>query len=471
MNSRLYAAAAWSIALAACKQDASGADMDRDVRMDAVAADAAVAARDAGEPPLDAKTEAALQALHYDSTPPPPDPSNAFADDPAARAFGQRLFFETALSGRLLSADNDGTPPTLGQRGEAGRVSCASCHVPKSGFYDSRSHHQQISLASQWTRRRTPTLLEVAFQPLFNWDARHDTMWSQAIGVMESAVEFNSGRLFIAEQLFRLHRDEYERVFGAMPALDDPERFPQLAALEVGCDEGDGAPCLGKPGSPDYDAMSADAQTDVTRVIVNAAKAIEAYVRQLRCGPSRFDAWLDGERDALGASEQRGAALFVGRGDCVRCHSGPRLSDGAFHNVGLRPATVAIAFTDNDDHGAAAGLLLALSNPLGSAGPFSDGDRGALPATVTAAYEGAFQTPTLRCAAQSPSFMHTGQLRTPEQVVAFFDQGGHPPPGYPGVSEIAPLGLDDQERSDLAAFLRALTGPGPAADLLVPPAP
>ena len=434
-----------------------------------VSADATLEPVDDEPPVIDAGTMRALQALRYDDGPPPLDPSNAFADDPAARAFGQRLFFDAALSGPLLSRDNDGSPPTLGVHGEAGRVSCASCHVPATGFFDTRSHHKQISLAAQWTRRRTPTLLEVAFQPLLNWDGRHDTIWAQAIAVMESAVEFNSGRLFVAQQIFRLHRAEYEAVFGALPALEDATRFPQLAPLEVGCAEDASAPCRGKPGSADYDALSEDAQTAVTRVTVNAAKAIAAYVRALRCGPSRFDAWLDGEDDALSASEQRGAALFAGRADCVRCHSGPRLSDGAFHNVGLRPATVAVAFTDVGDRGAAEGLPLALSDPLASAGAFSDGDRGTLPAAVSAAHEGAFRTPTLRCVAHSPSFMHTGQLRTLEQVIAFFEQGGHPAPGYPGVSEIAALGLGERDRADLAGFLRALTGPGPDAALLRAP--
>jgi cytochrome c peroxidase len=214
--------------------------------------------------------------------------------------------------------------------------------------------------------------------------------------------------------------------------------------------------------------MEPAAQEQVTRVTVNAAKAIAAYVRTLRCGQGRFDAWLDGASDALTPSEQRGAALFVGRGDCVRCHSGPRLTDGAFHNVGLRPATVAVAFTDTGDRGAAEGLPRALANPLRSAGPFSDGARGMLP-TPGPTHEGAFRTPTLRCAARAPSFMHTGQLRTLEQVVTFFDQGGHPAPGYPGVSEIMPLGLTAQERTDLTTFLRALDGPGPSAELLTAP--
>jgi cytochrome c peroxidase len=447
----------------------AGPERETSAGLEAGADAAAEAASSEQAPELSAATWAALRALRYDSSAPPPDPSNAVADKPAARALGQRLFFDAALSGRLRSRDNDGSAPTLGKAGEAGRVSCASCHVPSSGFFDTRSHHQQISLASSWTRRRTPTLLEVGFLPLLNWDGAHDTLWSQAIGVMESAAEFNSGRLFVAQQMFRLHRAEYEALFGSMPALGDTARFPALSALEVGCGEAEDAACRGKPGDgADYDRMSAEAQEQATRVTVNAAKAMAAYLRGLRCGASRFDAWLDGASDKLSPGEQRGAALFVGRGDCVRCHSGPRLTDGAFHNVGLRPATVAVAFTDTGDRGAGEGLPHALANPLRSAGPFSDGSRGAVP-TPGAAHEGAFRTPTLRCAERSPSFMHTGQLRTLEQVVMFFSQGGHPAPGYPGMNELKPLGLSETERADLTAFLRTLDGPGPASELLTAP--
>jgi len=208
----------------------------------------------------------------------------------------------------------------------------------------------------------------------------------------------------------------------------------------------------------------------VTRVMVNVAKSIAAYTSGLRCGPGRFDRWLDGEALALTPSEQRGAALFVGEAGCVRCHSGPRLTDGSFHNVGLRPATVAVAFTDTGDRGAAEGLPLALGDPLESSGAFSDGPRQTLPASVTAEHEGAFRTPTLRCAERAPSFMHTGQMRTLDQVVGFFDMGGNPPPGYPGKNELSPLGLSKEERSDLVAFLKTLTGEGPPAVLLSPPA-
>jgi hypothetical protein len=66
--------------------------------------------------------------------------------------------------------------------------------------------------------------------------------------------------------------------------------------------------------------------------------------------------------------------------------------------------------------------------------------------------------------------MHTGQLATLDQVVAFFDRGGDRG-GYPGVSEIAPLGLGEGERADLVAFIGALQGPGPEPTLTQPLAP
>jgi len=427
------------------------------------------------DPVITDEARAALAALRYDDGPPPADASNRVADDPAARAFGQRLFFDKSFSGRLLEGDNDGSAATLGMRGDAGKISCAGCHVPETGFVDTRSPHTQVSLAAQWTLRRTPTLLEIGFAPLYNWDGRRDALWNQALGVMESNREFNSGRLFVAEQIFRQHRAEYEAIFGALPPLDDGARFPALAPETTGCVEvstlmGSKFTCRGVPGDgADYDGMKPDDQTLVTTVAVNATKAIAAYLRQLRCGPGRFDRWLDGDATALARAEQRGAALFVGRGRCLSCHSGPLLTDGQFHNVGLSPAVVAVAIHDVDDHGAAAGVAAALTDPLSTAGPFSDGDRRALPAAVGPALDGAFRTPTLRCTSQQPSFMHTAQMTGLDQVVAFFDRGGDRVGGYPGTSEIAALGLTELERADLVAFMAALVGPGPAAALRAEP--
>jgi len=412
---------------------------------------------------------AAFEALRYDDGPPPADVSNRYGDVPAAAKLGQRLFFETRLSGPLLDPDNGALAGSLGANSTPGLVACASCHVPTHGFVDTRSPGRQISLAAQWTARKAPTLLESGFVSLFNWDGGRDSMWRQTIGVMESNREFNSSRLFIAEQMFQLYRGDYEAIFGAMPPLDNTARFPALAAGSAGCVSSTTQQyvCHGQPGSgAEYDGMTPDDQTAVTRVMVNAAKAIAAYQRQLRCGASRFDAWLDGDDAALSAAELRGAALFIGKARCTDCHAGPNLTDNKFHNVGLAPKHVAQAFVDANDVGAKTGLAVPATDPLNLQSAFSDGDDGRLPTTVPPSMAGAFRTPSLRCDASHPSFMHTAQLATITDVIAFFDAGGDPPGPYPGQSELQPLGLTDDERADLAEFLAALDGPGPDAALL-----
>src|SRR5262249_49662262 len=151
-------------------------------------------------------------------------------------------------------------------------------------------------------------------------------------------------------------------------------------------------------------------------VVVNMGKAIGAYERTLTCGAGRFDAWVHGQTSALSRSEQRGAALFVGRGDCVTCHAGPFFTDQQFHNVGLAPQMVQSTFLDANDPGAAAGLAAAIADPLRSTGMYSDapGGDGRLPSAVPPNMTGAFRTPGLRCVSKRPAFMHTGQMQSLE---------------------------------------------------------
>lgn len=425
-------------------------------------------APDDPEPTFTAEELAALRAASPGVLPPsPPDVSNARSDDGAAARLGQRLFFDPGLSGALLHEDNDGGEGTLGRAGETGKVACSGCHVPEAGFLDDRSRGKQISLAAGWVLRRTPSLLDVGHARLLMWDGRSDTLHGQVFDALESRDEMNSSRLFVAHEIFARYGDAYREVFGDLPPLADAARFPPLDAARTGCRPGgpDAYVCHGMPGDgAEYDGMAGEDQEAVTRVVANAGKAIAAYERLLACGPSRFDAWMHGDASALSRAEQRGAALFAGKAKCAGCHAGPFFTDQGFHNVGLRPGRVALAFVDEDDPGAAVGLPKALANPLNVRGAFSDGDDGRLPLSVPPSMLGAFRTPPLRCVAQRPSFMHTGHMTSLVEVVAFFDRGGHDG-GYLGEKTIVPLGLTARERADLVAFLGALTGPGPAESL------
>jgi cytochrome c peroxidase len=392
----------------------------------------------------------------------PPDRSNRWADDPRAAALGQRLFFDPRFSGPLLSPEHDGSifGSGLGMKGTPGKVSCASCHNPAAAFTDTRSTKQQVSLGAAWTHRRSPSLLDAGYNKVLMWDGRRDTGYGQVLGALEASAEMNGSRLFAAQQMGRLYRSEYEAVFGE--PFPDLSAFPVLDQRDAGCHELQATPTTVCPKPHDE---------RVTRVAVNFGKAISAYVRTLTCGASRFDAWVNGDAAALTAQEQRGAALFTGKARCATCHTGPQFTDQRYHNVGLPPAIVSLIIRVGDDRGAATGLPAVLTDPLNVRGAFSDGDDGRLDPFSGMDFsrlEGAFRTPGLRCAERRPSFMHTGQLRTLEDVVGFFNRGGSPA-SLVGKSELQPLGLTRDEEADLVAFLRTLTGPGPAARLLTAP--
>jgi cytochrome c peroxidase len=312
------------------------------------------------------------------------------------------------------------------------------------------------------------------------WDGRKDSLFSQIFGPLETVVEMNSSRLYMAEQIYQRYESEYESVFGAMPLLGDATQFPPLAADVTGCIPQNRAsppptcdgPFHGMPGDgAEFDGMTPANQSAVTAVVANAGKAIGAYERLLSCGQGAFDAWMHGSAQAVSTAAQRGAALFVGKAGCVACHSGPFFSDQRFHNVGLVPAVVQQAFIDSNDQGQATGLPQLQSSELNSTGPYSDGSDGRIPASVTPSMSGAFRTPMLRCVSMRPTFMHTGQLGTLADVVAFFDQGGDSGGGYPGTNELQALGLTSLDRSDLVAFLQSLDGPGVAAPLRAAPPP
>jgi cytochrome c peroxidase len=419
------------------------------------------------ESPHDPELMARLEEHAWpDDAAPPPDATNQWADDERAAALGHKLFFDPRFSGPLLDEVNDGTPGTLGQQGETGRVACVSCHVAQNGaFLDTRSPRQQLSVASSWTFRKAPSLLDVAQAKFVRWDGRRDTLHANIFSVIESPIEFNSSRLFVAQQIASLYQSDYEALFGPLPDLG---AYAPLAAAEAGCSS---LPS----GEQRYTATcpkEGDDDEAVIRVVANAGKAIAAYLRQLSCGSSRFDAWIRGDESALTPEEKNGALLFVGKGECQTCHTGPYFTDQKFHNIGVEGELVPFTGVDNaDDPGAASAFAALRDDPLNSRGPFSDGDDGrldALPGDLDRVL-GAFRTPSLRCVSRHPAHMHNGVFRSLFDVLRFFERGGDES-GFVGVSENRPRGLNEEEREHLVLFLEALDGDGPRPELRQPPA-
>src|SRR5262249_34938108 len=153
--------------------------------------------------------------------------------------------------------------------------------------------------------------------------------------------------------------------------------------------------------------------------------------------------FMAGNGSAISASAKRGAALFVGKGGCIGCHTGPAFTDNQFHNLGVPQTGDHIPMQDEGRFGAIAGLR---SNQFNGGSVFSDnrmvGQAKLDSLTQNESDRGAFRTASLRNIAQTAPYMHTGGFATLQAVIDFYDQGGGTS-GFQGTKDslIHPLGL------------------------------
>jgi cytochrome c peroxidase len=365
---------------------------------------------------------------------PPPDASNAVADDAAAARLGQTLFFEPRLS--------------------SGDVSCATCHVPGRGFTDGKRRSEGVGRG----RRHTPSLWNVAYNRWLFWDGRADSLWSQALSPMESATEMAGDRLRSAHLVAGDSglRSAYESVFGPLPPLSDRGRFPDA-----------GHPVAGSADdsrSKVWSGMKSEDRAAVDRVFANLGKAIAAYERRLISRRAEFDRFAEALRagrdgPALSMSARRGLKLFIGRAQCRVCHNGPNFTDGEFHNTGVPSSGEA----GPADAGRSEGIALLLASPFNALSPLSD-DRSPAAGSLlrflrkTPDAWAQFKTPSLRNVARVAPYMHHGGLATVRDVLEFYStRAGTVDPGPTGEKILIPLHLSPEELLDLTAFLEALT--------------
>jgi len=374
--------------------------------------------------------EATLRGLWIGSLPAlPPDPSNAFADNPQAAAFGHKLFFDSRFSSN-------------------GGVSCASCHQPELMFTDGLPLAEGVGT----TTRKTMTIIGTAYSPWQFWDGRKDSQWAQALGPLESAVEHGGTRIQYARLIDEFYRAEYESIFGALPDFSDRARFPETAA-----------PVDDAAIRAAWETMAQDDRDSVTQVYVNMGKAIAAYERLIQPAPSRFDQYVEalvnGDKKAmrvtLTVDEVAGLRLFIDRAQCINCHNGPLFTNNDFHNTGV-PTAQGL----EPDDGRASGVMQVLNDEFNCLSQWSDAgetDCAELRFVTSEGeqLEGAFKPSTLRNVAETAPYMHAGQYVTLEQVLLHYN---HPPIAPVGRTELEPLGLTAKERLQVMAFLHSLSG-------------
>jgi cytochrome c peroxidase len=380
--------------------------------------------------------------------PAPADPTNRFADDPAAAAFGQQLFFDEGFA-----------------RGPA--LSCATCHDPDRWFVDGAP----IAFGADLGVRNTQTVLDAAHQRWLFWDGRADSLWSQAIEPFEDVKEYASSRLHVVRRVATEPelRAAFESAIGPLPPAAAFEGLPEDASPR---------PPRGHAHREAWEQLDPDLRAAIDDAFVGLGKALAAYQRLLITGPGPFDRFVADLRAGgdggghLAPDAVRGLRLFIGRADCRACHLGPRFSDGAFHATGvptIRPGL-------ERDAGRFDGLPLAQADPFSVLGVHSDDPDGPRAAIVRSSIRfpedyAAFRTPGLRNVAETGPYMHAGQFETLEEVVRFYSTlEGAERFDHHGQSVLQRLDLSEAEIADLVAFLEALTGTPPPAELRRPPA-
>ncbi|WP_109019971.1 cytochrome-c peroxidase [Leptospira kobayashii] len=155
------------------------------------------------------------------------------------------------------------------------------------------------------------------------------------------------------------------------------------------------------------------------------ANAIASFERTVVSKNSPFDKWRSGDATAVNDSAKRGFDLFNSKAKCILCHQGFNFSDNGFHNIGLK-----------EEEGVV------------DVGRFEH-----LPIKIL---KGAFKTPTLRDITLSGPYMHNGMYNSLEEVVEHYDRGGDNKENLS--PNISPLGLSEEEKKDLVAFMKTLTG-------------
>lgn len=276
---------------------------------------------------------------------------------------GKLLFFDTRLS-----ANNT--------------IACASCHMPPLAFTDGQPVSTGIN--HQQGKRSAPTAINRVFSSRQFWDGRASTLEEQSVGPFVNLIEHgfvNHGKLVEKIKDIVEYRPLFQKAF--------------------------------------------DNKTITVELI---GKALASFQRTLLSGNSAYDQYVMGvNEDALSAKAQNGLRVFVGKGQCLKCHFGFNFTDEKFHNLGVGWDNIQL-------------------------------DAGRYAVTKNPREIGAFKTPTLREIYRTAPYMHNGRFATLQQVIEFYNQGGIQNPYLDPA--IKPLNLNQQEKEDLVEFLYTLNGQG-----------
>ncbi len=332
-----------------------------------------------------------------------PDPSNRFSGNKKAIKLGRHLFFDKRLS---IGAN----------------ISCATCHNPNKGWTDNQARAKGINLLD----RNTQSIVNARFNRWFGWGGANDNLWAQSIRPILNSNEMGGS----ADHLVKLIAGDKDlkRLYTELSGHSAKEQASDI-------------------------------------VLVNTGKILAAFQETIVSPKTAFDKFRDAleakkiqQASAYPEAAQRGAAIFVGKGQCNICHSGPLFTSGEFHNIGI-PYFVGKGRVDSGRH---SGITRLRSNPWTLAGKYNDDPKksGAWASQQVISLHrnfGEFRIPSLRNLTGTAPYMHNGSLATLKDVVRHYSEINLERLHADGEQILKPLNLSQREVADLVAFLKTLS--------------
>jgi len=301
-----------------------------------------------------------------------------------------------AALGKLLFFD-----PVLSSNNER---SCASCHHPDKAFTDGLDKSLALN-GNGKIQRNAPTLINSVYAEHYFYDLREPQLERQVKHVVLDNKEFNTDFFEISEKLSQ--SQTYRQLFA--------EAYPEY---------------------PEYQLSK-----------WSISNALACYIAELRSFDSPVDQYIRDEKATISPEVERGFNLFMGKASCGTCHFAPTFS-----------GNVPPYYMESESE------VLGVPASKDTINPQLDPDLGRVassrPDFEAPFYAHSFKTVTVRNAALTAPYMHNGVYDSLEEVIDFYNKGGGAGMGmdvpYQTLPD-APLNLNEQEVSDLAAFMEALT--------------
>jgi cytochrome c peroxidase len=291
-----------------------------------------------------------------------------------------------------------------------GTIACATCHDADKTFTDRLPTSKGIH--DQYGKRNAPTVMNAMFLDTQFLDGRARRLEDQAKMPIVNPIEMgmHDGAAIVAKlTAIPEYKAQFQKVFGRPLNYDD------------------------------------------------IGRAIAAFERTVVSGEAPIDRFIRGDAGVLSAAQQRGWAIFNGKGRCISCHaynpSYPFFTDNLFHNIGVAAKTANFAdLAQRADKAVQKGDVSEIDHmALGT--EFSE--LGRFLVTKSRSDIGAFKTNDLREIVLTSPYMHNGSMATLWDVVDHYNRGGEPNAFLDG--GITRLGLAEDEINDLVALLGAFT--------------